>query len=124
MKRIFQKTKNALRQVRHLRVRAKVQGTKDCPRLSVFRSLKSMTVQLIDDVAGKTLCYANTAGIKDEKVEGKAGKVSKSYLLGQLIAEKALAKKITMVVFDRAGYKYHGRVQALADGARAGGLKF
>ncbi|OGH84317.1 MAG: 50S ribosomal protein L18 [Candidatus Magasanikbacteria bacterium RIFOXYA2_FULL_44_8] len=124
MKRLFNKTKNTLRQVRHTRVRAKLVGTAETPRLSVFRSLRSMTAQLIDDSVGKTLCAASTAEIKDAKVENKAGKVAKSFLLGKLLAEKAKAKKIETIVFDRGGYKYHGRVQAVADGAREGGLKF
>ena len=124
MKRLFSKTKNSLRQVRHKKVRAKISGTEAKPRLSVFRSLRGITAQLIDDSVGKTLCYASFKEIKDGKVEGKAGKVAKSYLLGKLLAEKAQAKKITVVVFDRAGYSYHGRVQAVADGARDGGLKF
>lgn len=124
MKRLLNKTKNALRQVRHARVRAKLSGTASTPRLSVFRSLRGTTVQLIDDTAGKTLCCASTTEIKDAKVEGKVGKVAKSFLLGKLLAERAKAKKIETVVFDRGGYKYHGRVQAVADGAREGGLKF
>ncbi len=124
MKRLTNKTKNSLRQVRHARVRAKLVGTAAAPRLSVFRSLRGMTLQLIDDVAGKTLCHANSSEIKDGKTDNKSGKVAKSFLLGKLLAEKAKAKKIETVVFDRGGYKYHGRVQAVADGAREGGLKF
>ncbi|MFA7654201.1 MAG: 50S ribosomal protein L18 [Candidatus Magasanikbacteria bacterium] len=124
MRRLINKTKNALRQVRHARVRAIVKGTASVPRLSVFRSLRGMTTQIIDDTAGKTLCYANQAEVKAKTTEGKKGKVAMGYLLGELLAQKAKAKGVTKVVFDRGGYKYHGRVQALADGARAGGLQF
>ncbi|HLC70155.1 MAG TPA: 50S ribosomal protein L18 [Patescibacteria group bacterium] len=124
MRRLFNKTKNSLRQVRHNRVRARVTGTKETPRLSVFRGLRSMVVQLVDDAKGQTLCQATTKEIKDKKIEGRSGKVAESFLLGQLIAEKAKAKGVESVVFDRGGYSYHGRVAALADGARDGGLKF
>ncbi len=124
MKRLTKKTKNNLRTVRHLRVRATLIGSAARPRLSVFRGLRSMVAQLIDDGARKTLCAVKTGEIKDKKAEGKSGKVGQSFLLGQLLAEKAKAKGITAVVFDRGGYKYHGRVAALAEGARAGGLQF
>lgn len=119
MKRIFHKTKNALRQVRHKRIRAKISGTAQTPRLSVFRGLRSINAQLIDDVKGNTLCQVRSAEVKAEK-----GKISAAFAVGKLLAEKATAKKITKVVFDRGGYRYHGRVKALADGAREGGLKF
>jgi large subunit ribosomal protein L18 len=124
MKRLFNKTKSALRQVRHVRVRKVLIGTASEPRLSVFRSLKGMVAQLIDDEAGKTLCYAESKEVKDKKVEDKTHKVGVSYLLGKLLAEKAKAKGVSKVKFDRGGYKYHGRVKALADGAREGGLVF
>ena len=131
MRRLYKKTKNSLRQVRHARVRATVIGTVSAPRLSVFRSLRGMAVQLIDDSAGKTICAANIKEVKGKTAEGKtalptgqAGKVAQSYLLGELLAQKATAKGVTKVVFDRGGYQYHGRVAALAQGARAGGLKF
>lgn len=124
MKRLFKKNKNSLRQVRHARVRAKIIGTKTTPRLSVFRSLRSITAQLIDDTTGKTLCAVGGKEVKQEKIEGKTGKSAQAYLVGKKIAEKALVLKISTVVFDRGGYKFHGRVQALAEGARAGGLKF
>lgn len=124
MKRLFKKTKNTLRTIRHARVRAKIAGTKDTPRLSVFRSLKGMTVQLIDDGSGKTLVYVNTGTLKKVKVEGKTGKVAVAYALGEKLAEAAKEKGITKIVFDRGGYRYHGRVAALAEGARAGGLQF
>ena len=114
---------NSLRQVRHARVRAKVVGTAEKPRLSVFRSLRAVEVQLIDDAAGKTLASARTTELKQpSKVEGKSTKVAASFLIGKLIAEKAKQKGITAVIFDRGGYRYHGRVAAVAEGAREGGL--
>lgn len=124
MKRLFQTTKAALRQVRHARVRAKLMGTKDCPRLSVFRGLKTMEVQLIDDEAGKTLCAVHTSEITEAKGAEKTHKVALGYEAGKLLAERAKAKGVTAVVFDRGGYRYHGRVKAVADGAREGGLLF
>ncbi len=109
---------------RHNRVRAKVKGTSSRPRLCVFRSLKHIYAQVIDDVLGHTLTYASTLApeIKDKTV-GKE-KRGKAELVGSLIAERALNKGITQVVFDRGGYKYHGRVKALAEAAREAGLKF
>ncbi len=130
MKRLFDKNKSKLREVRHARIRKVVSGTAAEPRLSVFRSLKGITAQLVDDEAGKTLCYASTkptaakAKAGEGESDGRSGKVAASYLLGKVLAEKAKAKGITKVKFDRGGYKYHGRVQALADGAREGGLIF
>jgi large subunit ribosomal protein L18 len=104
---------------RHVRVRSKIAGTEACPRLSVFRSNKGMFLQLIDDVSQKTLVSANQTEIKKKAVKVELGKE-----LGLLIAKKASALKITKVVFDRSAYKYHGRVKAVAEGARAGGLEF
>ena len=124
MKRLFNKNKSKLRQIRHVRVRKVLGGTAAEPRMSVFRSLKGMVAQLIDDTTGKTLCYADAKEVKTKKVEDKGGKVVVSYLLGKLLAEKAKAKGISKIKFDRGGYKYHGRVKALADGAREGGLMF
>jgi large subunit ribosomal protein L18 len=124
MRRIFKKTKNSLRQIRHARVRATLKGSATCPRLSVFRGLRSITAQLIDDAKGVTLCSASSKEVLDKKAEGKTGRVAVSYLVGKLLAEKASAKKIEKAVFDRGGYRYHGRVAALADGARDGGIKF
>lgn len=134
MKRLFNKNKSALRQVRHARVRKVLIGTAAEPRLSVFRSLKGMVAQLIDDEAGKTLCYVDAKEVKpaaakkakagEGKTEDKSHKVTVSYLLGKLLAEKAKTKGISKVKFDRGGYRYHGRVKALADGAREGGLVF
>lgn len=124
MKRLLKKSKNSLRQVRHIRVRAKLKGSEGAPRLSVFRSLKSLTAQLVNDESGKTIVYVNSVGLKVKKIEGKTGKVAAAYAVGQKIAELAKEKGISQVVFDRGGYKYHGRIQAVADGAREGGLKF
>ena len=126
MKRKIRKTKNERRELRHVRVRARVKGTAEMPRLSVFRGLKNITLQLIDDEKGLTLCQATTA----EAAKGKTkagdmkGKVADAFLAGKLLAEKAKAKNIERVVFDRGGYRYHGRVEAAADGARQGGLIF
>jgi len=106
---------------RHRRVRAKVMGTKECPRLSVFRSNQHIYAKLIDDSKGHTL-----ASMGDFEVKKKKGltKTQLAQEVGRTIAKKAIAKKIKKVVFDRGGYKYHGRVKAVAEGAREGGLKF
>ncbi|MFH1971394.1 MAG: 50S ribosomal protein L18 [Patescibacteria group bacterium] len=104
---------------RRERVRAKIIGSEKRPRLSVYRSNKSIFCQIVDDSKGKTFVSASLNEIK----EGKT-KTEKSALLGELIAKKALAKKIKKVVFDKSGYKFHGRVKALAEGARKGGLIF
>lgn len=111
---------NKARQARrHKRVRAKISGTAKCPRLSVYRSNRAMFLQLIDDEANKTLASASSLEVKE------AGKKTEISLhLGKLIAKKAQEKKISQVVFDRSSYKYHGRVKAVADGAREGGLIF
>lgn len=114
-----QKIKQQQRDRRKGRVRVKISGSKECPRLSVFRSNKAMYLQLIDDEKGKTLASAQTTEIKK-----KDKKVSLGFELGKLIAEKAIKKKIKKVVFDRGGYKYHGNVKDVADGAREGGLEF
>ncbi len=116
------KTREEGRHRRHLRVRKKVRGTPERPRLVVFRSSKHIYAQLVDDGRGVTLVGASdrSEGIQ---VEGK-GKTGKSFALGQLLAVKAKGQGITKVVFDRGGYQYHGRVKAVADGARKGGLEF
>ena len=124
MKRLIRKNKNNLRQVRHKRIKTRLSGIANCPRLSVFRGLKAMHVQLVDDSKGNTLCSANSAEVVNQKVEGKTGKIAVGYLLGKLLAEKAKNKNINKVIFDRGGYKYHGRVKAVAEGAREGGLVF
>ena len=112
---------NAQRLKRHRRVRAKISGTAERPRLAVFRSSKNIYAQLIDDVAGTTLVAA-ASNEKDFGIYG--GNCDAAKKVGALIAERALAKGIENVVFDRGGYVYHGRVQALAEAARESGLKF
>ncbi|MFW2883069.1 50S ribosomal protein L18 [Levilactobacillus brevis] len=112
--------KNKTRQKRHIRVRNKISGTAERPRLNVFRSNKNIYAQVIDDVAGVTLVSASTL---DSEVAGD-NKTDQAKGVGQLIAKRAIEKKITNVVFDRGGYLYHGRVQALAEAAREAGLKF
>lgn len=119
------RSKNQQRERRRARVRARISGTAERPRLNVFRSLLSTYVQLIDDVSGKTLIglHSKTAGSVEQAGDRK-GKVSIAYGLGVLVAQKAKEMNITSIVFDRAGYAYHGRVKAVADGARDGGLTF
>jgi large subunit ribosomal protein L18 len=111
------KTRSEKRFRRHLRVRKSVQGTTERPRLVVFRSLKHIYAQIVDDQSARTLMT-----VSSEKLEGK--KTEKSTEVGKLIASRAKEAGITQVVFDRAGYQYHGRVKAVADGAREGGLEF
>ena len=116
--------KELLRKKRHKRVRYKVSGTGERPRLNVSRSIQHIYAQLIDDTTGHTLAAASTldTGLKSELKSG--GNVEAAKAVGKLIAERGKEKGIGAVVFDRGGYKYHGRIQALADGAREGGLKF
>jgi large subunit ribosomal protein L18 len=116
--------KELLRQKRHRRVRSKVYGTAERPRLNVFRSLKHIYAQLIDDNTGRTLAAASTveASFRESKTSG--GNIEAAKAVGRLIAERAREKEITRVIFDRGGYRYHGRVQNLADAAREGGLEF
>ncbi len=112
---------NKARIRRHTRVRGKISGTAECPRLDVFRSNSNIYAQLIDDVKGVTLVSASSV----EKDFGETkGNKEEARKVGQLIAKRALEKKIEEVVFDRGGYIYHGRVKELAEGAREGGLKF
>ena len=112
--------KNKLRLKRHRRIRGKISGTAERPRLSIFRSNKNIYAQVIDDVAGVTLASASTL---DENVSD-ATKLEQAAAVGKAIAEAAKAKNISTVVFDRSGYLYHGRIQALADAARENGLDF
>ena len=112
---------NKARAKRHARVRAKISGTPECPRLNVFRSAKHIYAQLIDDVNGVTLASASTM---DKEFEGAGGNAEAARKVGQMIAKRALDKDIKDVVFDRGGYIYHGRVKELAEGAREGGLNF
>ena len=118
---VSRKDSNAARIKRHKRVRAKISGTAERPRLCVYRSENHISVQVIDDVAGVTLCSAST---QESGFEGKGGNKEAARAVGKEIAEKAVAMGITEVVFDRGGYLYHGRVSELAAGAREGGLKF
>lgn len=112
--------KQTLRTRRHIRIRSRITGTAECPRMSVFRSAKHLTVQLIDDAAGRTLL-----SVSDTTLTGKKGtKTEQALAVGKLVAEQAVAKKISRAVFDRGGYQYHGRIKAVADGAREGGLQF
>lgn len=112
-------------QRRKIRVRKKVKGTSERPRLSVFRSNKNIYAQVIDDTAGKTLAAVSTKSKGYAEAAGKDGKkVGAAKLVGKLIAKIALEKGVTKVVFDRSGYIYHGRITALAEGAREGGLQF
>ena len=113
--------KNAMRMKRHIRVRGKISGTPERPRLNVFRSNANIYAQIIDDVNGVTLVSANTL---EKEFEGAAGNCEAAKKVGALLAERAKAKGIEEVVFDRGGYLYHGRVKALAEGAREGGLQF
>jgi len=117
------KQKTEKRQRRHRRIRAKIKGTSKVPRLCVFRSNKYIVLQIIDDVSGKSLLHI-TDKEKKTKIKKKIKKTESAHALGKKIAEMAKKKKISKIVFDRGGYKYHGRVKAAADGAREGGLKF
>ena len=112
---------NKARLKRHRRVRAKISGTAERPRLNVFRSSKHIYAQLIDDVNGVTLASASSM---DKSFEGNGGNAEGARKVGEMIAKNAADKGISEVVFDRGGYLYHGRVQALAEGARENGLKF
>jgi large subunit ribosomal protein L18 len=122
----LRKSRALQRQRRHLRVRNKVHGTADRPRLAVYRSLRNIEGQLVDDDAGRTLMGLSTqcAEMKDFKAEGQNRRVEESFAAGKLLAEKAKAQGVTSVVFDRGGFRYHGRIKAFADGARDGGLEF
>ena len=113
--------KNAMRMKRHIRVRGKISGTPECPRLNVFRSNANIYAQIIDDVNGVTLVSASTL---EKSFEGATGNAEAAKKVGATLAERAKEKGIEKVVFDRGGYVYHGRVAALAEGAREAGLKF
>jgi large subunit ribosomal protein L18 len=114
------------RKRRHLRIRNKVRGTAERPRLVVYRSLKNIEGQIVDDDARRTLLGVSTLAkeLDGFEPEGNNRRVEQSFAAGKLLAERAKAQGIEAVVFDRGGYKYHGRVKAFADGAREGGLKF
>ena len=112
---------NKARLNRHKRVRGKISGTAECPRLNVFRSTKNIYAQIIDDVKGVTLVAASTL---DKDFNGNGGNKEAARKVGEMIAKRAAEKGISQVVFDRGGYIFHGRVKELAEGAREGGLKF
>lgn len=112
---------NKARLTRHRRVRAKISGTPECPRLNVFRSSKHIYAQIIDDVNGVTLAAASSM---TSSFEGNGGSKEGARKVGEMIAKVAIEKGIEAVVFDRGGYLYHGRIKELADGARENGLKF
>ena len=118
---LIKQDKNKARQKRHLRVRNHIAGTAARPRLNVFRSLKNIYAQIIDDEKGVTLVSASS---KDKDCAQYGGNVAAAKLIGEAVAKRALEKGITEVVFDRGGYIYHGRVAALAEAAREAGLKF
>ena len=117
------KNATALRRVRHRRVRKKVVGSPEQPRLCVFRSLRAIYAQVIDDSTGRTLAAASSKETSAGS-PSSSPKTAASANVGKVVAERALAQGVTQVVFDRGGYKYHGRVKALAEAAREGGLKF
>jgi large subunit ribosomal protein L18 len=118
-------TKEKKRERRHLRLRRKMEGTSERPRLTIYRSLTQIYAQIVDDTTGKTLVAVSSL-TKDLKprVKSAKSKIERSKLVGLAIAERAKAAGVTQVCFDRAGFRYHGRVKAVADGAREGGLSF
>ena len=118
------KTRNEARLRRARRVRKKVSGTTDRPRMSIFRSLTDIYVQVIDDSEGKTLVSASTIDHELRSKVKKKNKTEQAQLVGKMVGERAISKGIKTVIFDRGGYKYIGRVKALADGAREAGLEF
>jgi len=122
----LKKSRALQRKRRHFRVRNKVQGSAERPRLVVYRSLKNIEGQIVDDDAGTTLLGLSTltADMQGFSAEGQNRRVEHAYAAGKLLGERAKAQGIDTVVFDRGGYKYHGRVKAFADGAREGGLEF
>lgn len=120
----FKEDKNQNRVARHKRVRAKISGTAECPRLCVYRSNASIYAQIIDDTKGVTLVSASSLDKEIEKQIAGKSKSEQAKIVGEVIGKKAIEKQIKTVVFDRGGYIYTGRVQALADGARSAGLEF
>ncbi len=122
----LRKNRNLQRHRRHLRIRNKIHGTAERPRLVVYRSLKNIEGQLVDDDAGRTILGLSTlaADVRDFQAEGKNPRVEHAFAAGKALAERAKSEGIESVVFDRGGYKYHGRVKAFAEGAREGGLQF
>ena len=122
----YKKSRRVQRERRHRRIRKKIWGTAERPRLVVYRSLKNIEGQLVDDDAGETITGLSTQhpDLRDFEPEGDNRKVEQAFAAGKLLGEKAREKGIETVIFDRGGYQYHGRVQAFAEGAREGGLKF
>ena len=122
----LKRSRRLQRRRRHLRIRNKVQGTAQRPRLVVYRSLKNIEGQLVDDDAGRTVLGMSTLApdLKDFAAEGSNPRTEQAFAVGKLLGERAKAQGIETVVFDRGGYRYHGRVKAFADGAREGGLQF
>ena len=120
----LKKSRQLQRSRRHQRIRRKVEGSAERPRLAVFRSIKHLHAQLVDDIAGATLVGTSTLALKDFAAEGSNRKVEMAHEAGKRLAELAKEKGITSVVFDRGGFRYHGRVKAFAEGAREGGLEF
>ena len=116
--------RNEVRKIRHERVRKKISGTPTCPRLCVYRSNAHIYAQVIDDAAGNTLAAASTVEKEIASQIAEMDKKGASKLVGKVVAERALAKGIKQVVFDRGGYIYHGKIQALAEAAREAGLQF
>ena len=115
--------KQQLRNRRHQKIRTRVSGLATKPRLSVYRSNKNIYAQLIDDQSGKTIISASDLKITKTSAKDLTGKIARAYEVGLLVGQAAVDKKISQAVFDRAGYKFHGRVKALAEGARKAGLK-
>ena len=122
----LKKSRALQRRRRHFRVRNKVEGTAERPRLAVYRSLKNIEGQLVDDDARRTLLGLSTLSpeLRDFKAEGQNRRIEAAFAAGKLLGEKAKAQGVTTVVFDRGGFRYHGRIKAFADGAREGGLEF
>ena len=118
------KTKLTPREKIKYRIRKRIIGTKDCPRLVIYRSLSEVYAQLVDDINGKTICSVSSVSKGEKAAVAGASKTEKSKLIGKRIAELAAENKIKKVVFDRNGYLYHGRVKAIADSAREAGLEF
>ena len=121
---VSKKDRKVVRAKKHMRIRNRVNGTSECPRLAVFRSNNHMYAQIIDDTVGNTLVSASTAQKEVQAELEKTNDTAAAAYVGKLVAERALEKGITTVVFDRGGFVYHGKVQALADAAREAGLNF
>jgi large subunit ribosomal protein L18 len=121
---MISRDKRASRDVRHLRVRRRLSGSAERPRLAVFRSLNHICAQLIDDESGRTVAAADSRSKEFRARQKSGGNIAAAKLVGELLAQSARERGVQRVIFDRGGYQYHGRVKALADAARAGGLTF